>query len=174
MKFCVLSGPVRVGCYLRQILGSTAIFLIANTSIADASDSIGQRSGRDQLAQTLSGIETVEVTDVALAAAPKGSLFAKLGAYQRARRALEAAVAAQNDAYADYKDLAAMHDARSSEAGQGADRETEVIAAAHTYNWYQERAQDAQLVAQSALSELTDGQPLSDAAMMELHGLLGL
>ena len=100
MSLFVVSDHVSVGRFTRRILESAAICLFVSAGIAAASDVADPVTGRGHLAQTLDGIETVEISADALLEAADGSLAAKLLSYQRARRALEGAVAAQNDAYA--------------------------------------------------------------------------
>lgn len=171
MSLFVVSGHVSVGRFTRRILESAAICLFVSAGIAAASDVADPVTGRGHLAQTLDGIETVEISADALLEAADGSLAAKLLSYQRARRALEGAVAAQNDAYAMYKDAAELNNAENE---TNAHLEADVIAAARHYNRLQQRAEKAQFAAEAALDDLSGGQLLSDIAMMELHGMLGL
>lgn len=174
MKMLTGSGHFKASIVACQVFGIAALLLLASPSTAIADSTVDATSSRGYLAETLVGIEMVQTSDAILSSAPVGSLEGKLYAYQQARLALESAVAAQNEAYADYRSLLLIAKAHET-AGAASDRHHFAVAeAANTYNWFQQRAEEAQSVTQAALLNLCDGRGLSDMAMRELHAMLGL
>lgn len=131
-------------------------------------------NGRGAIASELKSLNAAHASPTALANAAPGSMPGKLREYRDTYSQLIAAVDEQNVAYAEFQRLSGLTDDEIAEAYPDGGYDQALSEATATYSALRDIAATAQGETQETLTALTGGRTLSDAAMAELHGLLGL
>ena len=131
-------------------------------------------NGRGAIASELKSLNAAHASPTALANASPNSMPGKLNSYREDRLALVEAVEEQNVAYAEFQRLSGLTDAEIATEFPNGGYEAALSDATNTYAGLRETALTAQMESSESLMVLTEGRELSDAALAELHDLLGL
>ncbi len=141
---------------------------------ADHASNRGNGNGRGAIASELKGLNAAHASPTALANASPDSMPGKLNTYREARLALVDAVDEQNLAYDEFQRLSGLTEDEVAAEFPDGGYEDALNGAANTYAALREAALAAQTDSKDSLLTLTEGRELSEAAMAELHNLLGL
>ncbi|MFT4914535.1 MAG: hypothetical protein ACI9C3_000391 [Yoonia sp.] len=174
MKTLLNSGVIMSRFVASLTLGLSAVVVGVNLPAASANTSHQFYGGSAPISVEFDGIGSVETIKILLMNGSRQSIEGKLYAYQQAHRALIDRVKVQNEALAKYTRLNEMTYVEAILAFPSGDYKFALDGAARAYNVFQERAEVAFATSELALLDLSDGERLSDAAMIELHGALGL
>lgn len=139
-----------------------------------SADVRGNGNGRGAIASELKGLNAAHANPTAMANAAPNSMPGKLNTYRDERLALVAVVEDQNEAYDAYQSLAELSDEDIATEFPDGDYANELAKAEATYLILRNEAVIAQNEANESLLTLTGGRELSEAAILELHDLLGL
>lgn len=131
-------------------------------------------NGRGAIASELKSLNAAHASPNALANASPGSMPGKLREYRDTYTSLIDAVDEQNVAYAEFERLSGLTDDEKAAEFPNGGYDQALSEATNTYAALRETAVSAQTETQSSLTALTGGRTLSDAALSELHSLLGL
>ena len=137
-------------------------------------DSERGNNGRGALRSELKGLNAANANQRALENASPNSMPGKLYAYQTAQRAVSEAETAEDAAQTEYDRLVGLTEEEIAEQFPDGGYEDAVTAAATALEEAQAATVAAEGEAEGSLMVLTDGAALSDAALNELHRMLGL
>ena len=138
------------------------------------SDETRGNNGRGAIASELKSLNAAHASPNAMANASPDSMPGKLNTYKENRLALVEAVEEQDEAYAEFQRLSGLTEEEIATEFPEGGYEDALSTATNTYARLREDAVTAQTDSEEALQILTGGRTLSDAAMAELHALLGL
>ena len=144
-----------------------------NSGSASSNGNSGN-NGNSAIARELAGLNAAHASPTAMANAAAESMPGKLHTYQQARLHLVQRVTEQNAAYETYMRLANMSEAQTATAYPSGDYTRALNDAARAYNAFQAQAEAAQAITDASLMSLSGGRVLSNAAMADLHRMLGL
>ncbi|SFR34969.1 hypothetical protein SAMN04488005_0738 [Yoonia tamlensis] len=131
-------------------------------------------NGRGELARELRGLNAAHANANALANAAPNSMPGRLNGYKLAQESAAQANAVETAAQDEYDRLIGLTEEEIAAQYPEGGYEDAVLNAAQTLQVASDDAAAAQAIAAESLVVLTDGRVLSDAAMAELHRLLGL
>lgn len=126
------------------------------------------------IASELKSLNAAHASPNALANAAPGSMPGMLRDYRDTFRGLIVAVEKQNIAYQEYVRLAEMSESAIASTYPNGGHAQALADAAATYNALRHDAATSQAQNQAILQRITSGRTLSNAAMEELHAMLGL
>lgn len=132
----------------------------------------GGNSG--SIAAEVPSFNIADTTAEALETASTDTRPAQLAAYQAARIALFEAAAQQDAAYQIYLNLVNLDETSIAAQFPNSGYDAAVTQAHTTYIASRDNMAEKQEVTRALLMEISDGTPLSDGAVQELNGLLGV
>lgn len=146
----------------------------ASNARSNGNASNGNNGRGAAIARELGSVNASHASHAALANATPGSTSGKLRAYRDTFKGLMSAVNQQNAAYAEYLRIAEMTESQIARNFPGGGHAAALANATAAYTALRNNAATAQSQNQASLQQLTGGRSLSNAAMQDLHVMLGL
>ena len=144
-----------------------------NASKSQSNSSRNNGNAGRAISAELSSLTTAHTNPSALAAAAPGTISANLRDYRDSFRGLLAVVDQQNAAYAEYLRISEMSAEQIAATYPSGNHAQAMAQAAETYNALRHNAATLQAQNQASLQRITGGRALSNAAMSDLHVMLG-
>ena len=145
-----------------------------NSNRSDRTARERTNNGRGAIASELKGLNAAHASQSGLENASPDSMTGKLYVYQQNRLAIANGEAAVTETGDLFRALSQMTEERFDELNPDLDYAETLAKAEQDYLDAQQRLATAQNDSVASLEVLTGGRELSDAAMEELHALLGL
>jgi hypothetical protein len=145
-----------------------------NSDRADNGNGNSNGNGRGALARELRGLNAAHASQTALENAAPNSMPGKLFAYQQSQQVDPALKEAETAAMDELDRLTTLTEAEIAKEFPNGGYEAAVTAASDEYLDTQDDVIAAEEDASASLADLTGGRELSDAALAELHRLLGI
>ena len=155
---------------------STQSYATAETA-TNRSNGRGRNNGQNNSGAIAAEVPSFNIADTAaeaLETASTDTRSAQLAAYQAARIALFEAAAQQDAAYQIYLNLMSLDEASIAAQFPNSGYDAAVTQAHTTYITSRDDMAAKQEVTRALLMEISGGAPLSDGAVQELNGLLGV
>ncbi|MBT8410621.1 MAG: hypothetical protein KJP02_02335 [Octadecabacter sp.] len=144
------------------------------TNNGNGNDQVNGNNGRGAIARELRGLNAAQANQNALENASPNSMPGKLYAYQQAQIAASEVDAKVIEAANFYAALENMGEDRFNELNPDLDYASTLATAGADYQTAMQAQANTAATTEQTLATLTNGRGLSEAAMAELHRMLGL